>query len=217
MTLSVAHLAPMCYYPIATVIPMGKPDPSSSYREGPRAPLLGLMGIGVTVASAFILYRKGVPAMAANPGDSPIEAPESTTVPPQQVLSKAQTIMGCIGSVIFLSVVMGIAVFFGLRCSDGNVSQGIRDEFSLPTPAPTVIEATPTPAIMPEPTISIESAEKMITVCQTVASVMLKLNQQGFTEEQTILVVANELDMTLAQFTDLIGLCSTYYGNLPVE
>ena len=33
------------------------------------------MGIGVTVAIAFILYRKGVPAMSANPDDPSTETP----------------------------------------------------------------------------------------------------------------------------------------------
>ena len=186
-------------------------------REGPRAPLSGLMGIGVAVASTFILYHKGVPLWIPTLTIPHIEAPESTTTPPPQAFSKTQSALGCIVSVVFFSFVVGASIFFGLKCADSDVSKEINDAFSAPTPVPAFIEATPTPAIMPVPTISIESAEKMIAVCQTVASVMLNLNERGFTEEQTILAVANELDMTLKDFTDLMGLCSQYYGNLPVE
>ena len=70
---------------------------------------------------------------------------------------------------------------------------------------------------MPEPTISVESAEKLIAVCQVVAAAMLQLNEQGFSEEQTILVVAQKLDITLQELNELLDVCIKFYGNLPVE
>ena len=150
--------------------------------------------------------------MSFNSGDSPNDAPsqptEPTTTPPQQAPSKLQTIMGCMSSVVLLSAVIGITVFFALRCSEDSVPRDSDGEVSVPTSVP---------AIMPEPTISVESAEKLITVCQIVADAMLQLNEQGFSEEQTILVVAQKLDITLQELNELLDVCIKFYGNLPVE
>ena len=158
--------------------------------------------------------------MSFNPGDSPNEAQikstEPTTTPPPQAPYK-QSVMGYIISFVFLSAVIGITVFFALRDSEDSVPSDSNGEVSVPTSVPAVIEATLTPTIMPEPTISVESAEKLITVCQVVAAAMLQLNEQGFSEEQTILVVAQKLDITLQELNELLDVCIKFYGNLPVE
>ena len=177
--------------------------------KGLRAPLLGLMGIGVTVASAFILYRKGVPAMSANPDDpSRVEAPEPTTTPPIRALTKSQTIMGCIGSVLFLSVVIGVAVFFGIRGMDPDE---VADTFSIPTPTP--VTGTPTP----NPTEVVETLfSELEKTCPPLIATYASMTEQGYEYSEIVMSLANNFNMTPKKTNEVMMLCAQY-GKAVIE
>ena len=129
-----------------------------------------------------------------------------------------QKVYSALSSVVIITFILGVGGFFFYKYV---YSPG--DTFEEATPAPTLAPtAAPAPAILPAPavtlapTITPEEAAKMITVCQTVAETMLELNRRGWTDRETVLMVANQLGVTLEQMSAVMDVCVTYYGNLVV-
>ena len=135
--------------------------------------------------------------MDANPGDPSTESPSK----PEP--KKWEIAVG----VVMLALIVAVAIGGAYRGY-----QGLTDD----SPE-TEDERVELPAVTTAPTLTPEEAEKMIYVCQTVASAMLKLNQEGLTKRETVLFLANELDITLEEMSYVFDICINYFGNLTVE
>ena len=101
---------------------------------------------------------------------------------------------GCLFTIVLVASI-GLGIFSW--CSGGT-----DDSDSSPVPTP-------------KPTITTEDAEKMIIVCERVAAAGLKMQESGRSDEEIIIAIASELDFTVNQVTDLLGICATYFKNAP--
>ena len=96
-------------------------------------------------------------------------------------------------------------MFFGIRNMD---CEEVAETFYVPTPTPIAAE----PEV--QPTADMNEVEDN---CLVLAKAMLELTRQGLSPEQTILAVAKQLDVTVDKFADMMAICSTHFGDAPVE
>ena len=125
-------------------------------------------------------------------------------------LSRSDKVGAVVFSVLIVALLVG-GTWKGIEWATSDAKEVPVETPKGPAQFPSI-----TPVIV-EGTITPTDAEKMIYVCQTVANATLKLNQEGLSERETMLFLANELNITLSEMGSLLDLCINYYGDLKLE
>lgn len=106
---------------------------------------------------------------------------------------------------------MGASIFFGLKCSEGDVSKEINDTFSAPTSVPTRVEVTPDPTEVGEMLIS-----ELEKTCPPLIATYAGMTEQGYEYSEIVMSLANNFNMTPKKTNEVMMVCAEY-GKAVIE